>query len=262
MHAPAPSTDARPAPEPLQYQPLHIASYNVHRCVGTDGRCDVQRIAAVIHEMGCDTIGLQEVDSRGGPGTDSQQLEYLAHTTGMQYVAGTTIIRHDRDYGNALMTRRKILAVRRHDLSLWRFEPRGALEVDIDVSGTCVRVFVMHLGLLPYERRFQVRKVLKILREMPMDQPVVVLGDVNEWLPLGRPLRWLHGLLGTPPRLRSFPVWAPMFALDRVWVRPRGSLLSFSVHRTLLSRRASDHYPVKAVVAPEAVPLRERPPQS
>jgi endonuclease/exonuclease/phosphatase family metal-dependent hydrolase len=243
----------------LEYEPLHIASYNIHRCVGTDGRCDVQRVAAVIQEMGCDTIGLQEVDSRG-PGTDSQQLEYLAHATGMQYVAGSTIIRHDRDYGNALLTRRKILAVRRHDLSLWRFEPRGALEVDLEVAGTCVRVFVMHLGLLPYERRFQVRKVLKILRAMPMDQPIVVLGDINEWLPIGRPLRWLHGLLGTPPRLRSFPTWAPMFALDRVWVRPRGSLLKLTVHRTPLSRRASDHYPVKAIVAPEAVALRERPP--
>ncbi len=44
-----------------------------------------------------------------------------------------------------------------------------------------------------------------------------------------------------------------MFALDRVWVRPRGSLLQFTVHRSKLSRRASDHYPVKAVVAPEAV---------
>ncbi len=65
-----------------------------------------------------------------------------------------------------------------------------------------------------------------------MDQPVVVLGDINEWLPLSRPLRWLHGLLGKPPWQRTFPVWAPMFALDRVWVRPRGSLLSFSVHRT------------------------------
>jgi endonuclease/exonuclease/phosphatase family metal-dependent hydrolase len=256
--APDQSTEAVTAPTPLEYAPLQIASYNIHRCVGTDGRRDVQRIAAVIQEMGCDTIGLQEVDSRGA--LDAQQLEYLAAVTDMQYVAGTTMIRHDRDYGNALLTRRKILAVKRHDLSYWRFEPRGALEVDLDVAGTCVRVFVMHLGLLPYERRYQVRKVLKILRAMPMDQPIVVLGDINEWLPIGRPLRWLHGLLGTPPRLRSFPVWAPMFALDRVWVRPRGSLLSFSAHRTTLSRRASDHYPVKAIVAPEAVKMRERPP--
>ena len=249
-----------PVSAPPTYETLHIASYNVHQCIGTDRRKDVSRVASVIAELGCDTIGLQEVDSRPGLRSDSRQLEFLAEATGMHAVAGSTIIRHDRDYGNALLTCRKILDVKRHDLSYRRFEPRGALEVDLEVAGSCLRVFVMHLGLLPSERRFQMRIVLKLLRELPMDEPVVVLGDINEWLPLSRPLRWLHGLLGTPPRHRTWPVWAPMFALDRVWVRPRGSLLDFSVHRSALSRKASDHFPVKAVVAPEAVALRERPP--
>jgi endonuclease/exonuclease/phosphatase family metal-dependent hydrolase len=247
---PEPTEAATPPPE---FEPLRVGSYNIHRCVGTDGRCDVQRVAAVIKEMGCDTIGLQEVDSRPGEHSDSHQLEHLAEATGMQAIAAATILKHDRAYGNALLTRRKVLDVRRHDLSFLRFEPRGALEVDLEVAGSCMRVFVMHLGLLPIERRYQMRKVLKILREMPMDQPVVVLGDINEWLPFSRPLRWLHGVLGRPPWQRTFPVYAPMFALDRVWVRPRGSLLQFGVHRSQLSRYASDHFPVTAVVAPEAV---------
>jgi endonuclease/exonuclease/phosphatase family metal-dependent hydrolase len=253
-----PEDGVAPAPPPPEFEPLRIGSYNIHRCVGSDGRSDARRVADVIMEMGCDTVGLQEVDSRPGERSDSMQLEFLSTATGMQAVAGSTIIRHNRDYGNALLTRRKILDVRRHDLSYRRFEPRGALEVDLEVAGTCMRVFVMHLGLLPSERRYQVRKVLSILRDMPKDHPVVVVGDINEWLPLGRPLRWLHGLLGKPPRMRTFPVYAPMFALDRVWVRPRGSLLQFSVHRSKLSRYASDHFPVKALVAPEAVALRER----
>lgn len=244
-------------PPPPESEALHVGSYNIHRCVGTDGRRDVQRVADVIKEMGCDTIGLQEVDSRPGEHSDSRQLEFLANATGMQAIAASTILNHERSYGNALLTRRRILDVRRHDLSFLRFEPRGALEVHLDVGGASVRVFVMHLGLLPVERRFQMRKVLHVLHEMPRDQPVVVVGDINEWLPLSRPLRWLHGLMGKPPWQRTFPVYAPMFALDRVWVRPRGSLLHFSVHRSRLSRYASDHFPVKAVVAPEAVPLRE-----
>lgn len=245
-----------PAPQP--HEPLRIASYNIHRCVGTDGHRNVSRIVNVIRELGCDTVGLQEVDSQPGPHSDSRQLEFIARATGMHAIPGATIIRHDRSYGNALLTMRKILAVRQHDLSFKRHEPRGALEVDLDVAGSLIRVFVMHLGLWPSEQRFQMRIVLRVLRELSPDQPVVVLGDINEWLPIGRPLRWLHGLLGTPPRLRTFPVWAPIFALDRVWVRPRGSLLDMCVHRSKLSSVASDHFPVKAVVAPEAVPLRER----
>jgi len=254
----ADSVSPFPVLAPADHEPLRIASYNIHRCVGSDRRSDVERVAQVIRELKCDTVGLQEVDSRPGPRSDSRQLEFLANATDMQAVAGATIIRHDRDYGNALLTTRRVLDVRRHDLSFQGFEPRGALEVDLEVAGARMRVFVMHLGLLPHERRFQMRKVLALLRALPMDQPVVVLGDTNEWLPLSRPLRWLHGLLGTPPLLRSFPVWAPMFALDRVWVRPRGSLLELQVHRSALARKASDHFPVKAVVAPEAVPLRER----
>ena len=247
-------------PRDVDRDVLHIASYNIHRCVGTDLRRDVERVANVICELGCDTIGLQEVDSRPGERSDSMQLDYLAKATGMEAVAGTTLIRHDREYGNALLTRRRILDVKRHDLSYGKYEPRGALEVDLEVQGHVMRVFVMHLGLLPSERRFQMRKVLETLRKVPHDQPVVVLGDINEWLPLSRPLRWLHNLLGKPPWQRTFPVWAPLFALDRVWVRPVGSLLDFRVHRSPASRRASDHFPVTARVLPAAVPLREREP--
>jgi endonuclease/exonuclease/phosphatase family metal-dependent hydrolase len=243
---------------PVDPDVLHIASYNIHRCVGTDLRSDPNRVAKVILELGCDTIGLQEVDSRPSDRSDSMQLDYLAQATAMQAVPGSTLIRHDGEYGNALLTRRRILDVKRHDLSYGRYEPRGALEVDLEVQGKPMRVFVMHLGLMPSERRFQMRKVLQELRRIPPHEPVVVLGDMNEWLPLGRPLRWLHSLLGKPPWQRTFPVWAPLFALDRVWVRPVGSMLDFNVHRSPAARRASDHFPVTARVLPAAVPLRER----
>ena len=36
---------------------LRIASYNVHSCRGTDGSKDAARIAGVIEELGCDTVG-------------------------------------------------------------------------------------------------------------------------------------------------------------------------------------------------------------
>lgn len=228
---------------------LRIASYNVHGCVGNDRCRDAARVARVIEETGCDTIGLQEVDSRPGGGHDSMQLDFIAARLGMQAVAGHTIVRHDGAYGNALLTRRPVVGVRRHDFSFGRREPRGALEVDLDVAGRPVRVIVTHLGLRPAERRYQVRHMLRLLHDLPLHQVVLVLGDINEWLPLGRPLRWLHGLLGRTPGERSFPARLPLFALDRVWVRPRHALLAFGVHRSPASRLASDHLPVKALVA-------------
>ena len=78
---------------------------------------------------------------------------------------------------------------------------------------------------------------------------MIALGDINEWLPIGRPLRWLHGLLGAPPSQRTFPTWLPLLALDRVWVRPRSSLADLRTHTGSPARVASDHYPLKAVIA-------------
>lgn len=228
-----------------------VASYNIHQCVGMDRRRDAGRIASVIRDLDCYAIGLQEVDSRAGPHADSMQLEYLARATGMEALAGPTILRHDGDYGNALLTRRPVLAVRRHDLSFAGSEPRGALDVDLEVDGHRVRVIVTHLGLRPAERRYQVKLLLRLLHPVEPGQVVVALGDINEWLPIGRPLRWLHGLLGSPPSQRTFPTWFPLLALDRVWVRPRTSLIDVRTHAGPLARVASDHYPLKAVISLE-----------
>src|SRR5690349_23752292 len=220
---------------------LRIASYNVHGCVGTDGRKDAARIAAVIRELECDTIGLQEVDYR---------LDYIAGRLGMQAVPGLTLVRHDGPFGNALLTGRKVLEVRRLALGYGRREPRNALDVDLEVSGTHVRVIVTHLGLFAPERRWQVRKLIELVRET--EERLIVLGDINEWFPFSRPLRWFNRLLGHSVADRSFPSRWPLFALDRVWVRPRRALLALKAHRSPLASIASDHLPVKAIVAPPA----------
>jgi len=227
---------------------LRVASYNVHGCVGTDGRRDAARIAAVIEETGCDTVGLQESD---------YELDLIAGQTGMQAVPGLTLLRHDGHYGNALLTRRKVLAVRRLAFTWSGREPRNALDVDLEVGGHTVRVIVTHLGLWPAERRHQVKELLKLLKHTPIHERVVVLGDINEWLPLGRPLRWLNGLFGHTIVERSFPSRWPLFALDRAWVRPRHSLLALKAHRSPLAVLASDHLPVKALVATEAATTQQ-----
>ncbi len=227
--------------EQLSPDCLRIASYNVHGCVGGDGREDARRVAGVIAEVGCDTIGLQEV----------HRLDVLERELGMTAVAGAPHVWHRRHVGNALLTRRKVLAVRHHEYGGKCSEPRSALDVDLELGGHPVRVIVTHLGLAPAERRNQVRSLLQLIKATPLHERVVVLGDINEWLPLGRPLRWLHALLGHSPAERSFPARWPLFALDRVWVRPRHALLAFGVHRSPAAACASDHLPVKAIVAPQ-----------
>ncbi len=239
--------DAQLGPEALR-----IASYNVHACRGTDGRKDAARIVKVIEELGCDTIGLQEVDYR---------LDYIGKKLGMQAIPGLTLARHDGPFGNALLTKRKVLDVRRLGFTYSRREPRNALDVDLEVNGETVRVIVTHLGLWPAERRYQVQQILKLLKQTPINERVIVLGDINEWLPLGRPLRWMNALFGRCPAERSFPSRWPLVALDRVWVRPRHALLALKAHRTPLAELASDHLPVKALIALHAAQQQETQPR-
>ena len=226
---------------------LKVASYNVHQCVGMDGRRDPSRVAAVLREIDADVVGLQEVSSRPGERSDSQQMDYLASVLGMTALAGPTIIRHDSSYGNALLTRRKILAVRQVDLTYYKREPRGALDVDLEMPGGTLRFIVTHLGLLPGERREQVRRLLDVLGT-PAADALILCGDINEWFSVGRPLRWLNGRFGRSPTLRTFPAGFPMFALDRIWVRPRTAVVSWDVHLSPVARVASDHLPLKAEI--------------
>jgi endonuclease/exonuclease/phosphatase family metal-dependent hydrolase len=226
---------------------LRVASYNIHQCVGTDGRRDAGRVADVLRELEADVIGLQEVDARPGLARDSVQMDFLAHALGLTAVAGPTIHRHDGHYGNALLTRRPVRNVRHVDLTVYRREPRAAIDVDVDVDGVLVRFVVTHLGLLPGERRTQVRRLIHALGRP--QGTVVVCGDINEWFAVGRPLRWLHGHLGRTPSLPTFPAGFPLFALDRIWVRPREALVRFGVHATPTARVASDHLPLAAEIA-------------
>jgi endonuclease/exonuclease/phosphatase family metal-dependent hydrolase len=240
--------DFRATASVRQHGTISVVSYNVHQCVGLDGRRDVTRVARVLSDLGAQLIGLQEVGTDFEGGKKSGQMEYLASATGLHAIAGHTIERHTGHFGNVLLTGWRVLESRLLDLSVPGREPRGAIDAELDVAGQIVRVVVTHLGLKAAERRYQVRRLLEALSH---GQPrfIIVLGDINEWILRSRPLRWLYARFGTPPAPRTFPSWCPLFPLDRVWVLPREALLEVHAHVTPLTRIASDHLPVRAVLA-------------
>ena len=221
---------------------LRIATYNLHGAVGIDGRFAPERIGEVLAEIDADIFALQEVPL-GGTGSPDV-LAVLQRMTGLDAVAGPTLDTPARRYGNAVLTRYPVRAVRTLDLSFKSREPRGALDADIDCNGDLWRVVATHLGLASSERRAQVEQVLQCFDTPAL--PVILLGDLNEWFVYGRTLRRLVTHFHRATALRTFPTHYPLFALDRIWVHPGERLVRVDVHRTPLSRVASDHYPLIA----------------
>jgi endonuclease/exonuclease/phosphatase family metal-dependent hydrolase len=230
---------------------LVACSWNIHECVGADGRRDPSRVANVLGEIGADVFALQEVLSDAAGGGELDQARFLAESLGLGSVAGPTLERRGGRYGNLLLTRLPVLSVRRHDLTVHAREPRGALEVVLEGPNEPLRVVVTHLGLRASERARQARLLLDRLSPAA-GEILVLLADWNEWLPWRMALRLPRRRFGDVPAPRTFPARRPLLALDRVWVEPRSRLVRTSVHHSRLAARASDHLPLVAWLSARA----------
>jgi endonuclease/exonuclease/phosphatase family metal-dependent hydrolase len=226
---------------------VRIATYNLHDCVGTDGRYDPERTLAVLRELDADVLALQEL--RWSPDEALHLLDRFAKTLGYRAEPGPTLLDRTGHFGNALLTRLATVAVQRVDISVPGREPRGALDTILAGGRGELRVIATHLGLRPFERRRQIGELLTLLGTGDPGMPTVLMGDLNEWYLWGRPLRWLRRYFPRAPSPATYPASLPMLALDRIWVHPRNALKSIWVHRTPLSRLASDHLPLGAVLA-------------
>jgi len=223
---------------------LRLASYNVHRGIGRDRRCEPQRILDVLREIDADVIALQEVEAHDSGG---DMLAWLAEQTGCHAIAGTTLKRHDGHYGNGMLSRCPVKEQSLCDLSWRRREPRGAIAADVDCEGHTLRVVATHLGLRPAERREQVERLLRLFSWKDGDR-AVLMGDLNEWFLWGRPLRRLHRYFDATPAVKTFPSRFPVLALDRLWAHPGSILTGLKAHDSILARSASDHLPLVATL--------------
>jgi endonuclease/exonuclease/phosphatase family metal-dependent hydrolase len=110
-------------------------------------------------------------------------------------------------------------------------------------------VFNLHLGLGEPERREQLRRLLltRALRSIHQATPVVVAGDFNDvWGTLGERMLAPADFRGPDRPLRTFPAWAPVRALDSLWVRGEVEVTTLERLRGKRTRTASDHLPLLA----------------
>ena len=225
-------------------QEITIASYNVHRWTGLNGRArpDPGRAMAVISEMAADVIALQEV-LRPTQGDDP--LNELCDGLGF-HLAFAATRRHRRgELGNAILSRYPITSISVLDISYSRIEKRVALAARFEAPAGGLGVVATHLSLVDRTRHRQVQQLL----EHPQLNagPSVLIGDMNAWRKckaaqdLDESLKQ-HNNFDWPP---TFPAARPMLALDRIYAR-KADVVAIEAHDTPESRRASDHLPVVA----------------
>lgn len=223
---------------------LRIATYNIHKARGLDGRDRLDRIADVLGEIDATVVALQEVFLR--------QADALAELTGMHAVFGPTRRLPRGLYGNLCLSRLPVVGHQRYNLTCRPFEPRGCLRADVDLGhfgAGRLHVYNVHFGLHYGERVRQARLLFGIFSRSRLAGPRVVLGDFNEWFH-GGASRLLRAEFGPPNgrrrSIRTHPSPLPVFPLDRIYHDSGVRLLRVGVHRSRLARVASDHLPTYA----------------
>jgi endonuclease/exonuclease/phosphatase family metal-dependent hydrolase len=224
---------------------LKVATYNIHAGIGHDKQFDMHRITAVINELDADIIALQEVEHQLID--DQLLLQFLETYTDYKVISDVTFKRDNYDYGNVLLSKQPLTDVIYHDLSVAGREPRSLIEAQLVFDDKKIIIMATHLGLRPFERRFQVQKVLSLLAAR-RNQQTIFMGDLNEWFLWGRPHRWLKKHFKQSNNLATFPARYPVLCLDKIWVSPANSLIKVEVHRSSLAKLASDHLPIIAQI--------------
>jgi endonuclease/exonuclease/phosphatase family metal-dependent hydrolase len=241
LRAPSVATPIQPSGRDIT-----VATYNVHRWTGLNGRgpSDPARAAFVISELNADVIGLQEVMR---PHSGDDPIVMLADAMGLHVTFAATRVHKRGEIGNAILSRWPIAGVSMLDLSFSRMERRVAVSARLRFENGSLDVVTTHLSLGDRTRH---RQVLALLDHPDLQTaPTLLLGDMNAWRRckatqvLNEELRQHHNLEWPA----SFPSAAPVFSLDRVYARGV-RVLELSAHFTRAAQRASDHLPVVARV--------------
>ena len=228
-------------------------TYNVHRCLGIDGRLDVSRIAEVIAADRPDIVALQELDVGRARTLGVDQAHEIARRLGMRSRFHAALTVEGELYGDAILTALPERLVKADALpglpTLPQLEPRGAVWASVEVGGTEVQVVNTHLGLLAREQLGQVEALVGPEWLSSAGEAVILLGDFNStsgsnpYRRVTERFRDAQKLLAHRT-LPTFPSMFPMLRIDHVFVGRAIQIRRIWTSTSPLARTASDHLPL------------------
>jgi endonuclease/exonuclease/phosphatase family metal-dependent hydrolase len=242
---------------------LRVLTINTHKgYTALNRRFVLPELREAIRAVGADLVFLQEVQgedarrsvhSKGG---NAPQYEFLADTLWPQFAYGRNAVYPHGHHGNAVLSKYPIVRSENRDVSVGRSEQRGLLHCVLAVPGIVrgVHAICVHLGLLESQRKRQLDLLCDLIaKELPLEAPVLVAGDFNDWRHRAhRVLARCAGLTEVFDRAsgcspRTFPARWPLFRLDRIYVRNASALAPLRLPRRPWSH-LSDHVPLAAEV--------------
>lgn len=235
---------------------VRVATYNIHKGVqgiGPARRLEIHNLGHAVEQLDADIVCLQEVRKLHRRGSEhfphwpeQPQADFLA-PEGYTAVYRTNAHTRHGEHGNAMLTRWPVVSHQHEDMSDHRFEQRGLLHAEVLVHGCPVHVLVVHLGLIKGSRVRQLAQIQRfVAREIPVEAPLVVAGDFNDW---GRIVQGALGEAGLvafgSERTPTFPSRLPLVQLDHVYARGM-TPLGLYVPRGRIWGQMSDHLPLIA----------------
>ncbi len=225
---------------------VSILCYNIHGGYDLKGKRDLKRIHALLEEQKIDIAVFQEVETRPSRGGTADDITVISGVERPHHLAGLTMQEEGGWYGNLIVSRYPILRGVTHNLAtVAGLEPRNAIDALIDTPKGPLRIIGTHLSLLASVRWQEGRQLLQLVNavEEREQNPMLLMGDVNEWRGGAQLLKHLNETFVSLPVARTFPSCFPLFHLDRVWAHNVPNVTAQRL-RTPVTRRLSDHLPI------------------
>jgi endonuclease/exonuclease/phosphatase family metal-dependent hydrolase len=235
---------------------IRLLTWNVHRCLGVDGRVSPGRIAEVIAAAAPDIVALQEVDVLRKRTGRIDQAEEIARALGMDSHFHANVRVLEEQYGDAILTtlpsELKNSGRLPGRLGLRTIEPRGALWARMEIGDAHLNVVNTHLSLIARERRTQTDYLLgpEWMGRADCAGPAVLVGDFNlvprsrVYQRLARRMLDAQRAPGMGRPRPTFPAAFPVLRIDHVFMRGDVSVRRVDVIRNDITRVASDHLPL------------------
>ncbi len=225
---------------------IRLATYNIHKFVGTDGKRSEARILDVISGMNADILALQEFVLQDQSANISM-VEAFAAKSGYDVIAQPMLRANGMVQFNVLLSRipaqTKSLVVLPRDGK----EPRGVIDAEFKIEAHRFRVAATHLGLTPGARMRQLELILDLHADQD-DMPFALLGDLNTIFPWEPARRRLRATFSGQKQPAAFPSRLPLLAVDSIYLSQEETSQSVRRFTDGAVRVASDHLPLVADV--------------